>query len=230
MKSKGIQAFTLQFLSDLQENNNRPWFNEHKERYVEAHGDMIEFAEALLNEMSHHDDLVQMSGKQSLHRIYRDTRFSKDKTPYKRNFSGSLKRATKWLRGGYYYHIEPGNSFVGGGFWGPNPADLKRIRQEIAYDDQPLRKIINAASFKKTFGELQGNGVKTAPKGYPKDHKAIDLLRKKQFIVLRSFDDDLVTSSKLLREMIKTFQQMRPFFDYMSEVLTTDANGIPIED
>jgi len=225
-----ISKSTLQFLKDLSKNNNRPWFNENKDRYTAAHENMIEFAEALIDEMSHHDNLVPMTGKKSLFRIYRDVRFSKNKSPYKTNFAGGLKRATKWLRGGYYYHIEPGESFVGGGFWAPNPADLKRIRDEIAADDKPLRKIIADPTFVKTFGTLKGDAVKTAPKGFSKDHLAIDLLRHKQFLVSHSFTEKEVTSPDFVKKLSQSFQNMRPFFDYMSEVLTTDSNGVPIED
>jgi uncharacterized protein (TIGR02453 family) len=228
--SATISKSTLQFLKDLAQNNNRPWFNDNKDRFTVAHENMIEFAEALIDEMSHHDNLVPMTGKKSLFRIYRDVRFSKDKSPYKSNFAGGLKRATKWLRGGYYYHVQPGESFAGGGFWSPNPADLKRIRDEIAADDKPLRKIIADPTFKKTFTTLQGDTVKTAPKGFDKEHPAIDLLKHKQFLIGRSFSDAEVTSPNFLKELVQTFQNMRPFFDYMSDVLTTDSNGVPIED
>ena len=225
-----ISKSTLQFLKDLSNNNNRPWFNDNKDRYTAAHENMVAFAEELIDEMSHHDNLVPMTGKKSLFRIYRDVRFSKDKSPYKNNFAGGLKRATKWLRGGYYYHIQPGESFAGGGFWGPNSEDLKRVRQEIAADDQPLRKIIADPTFVKTFGTLKGDAVKTAPKGFAKDHPAIDLLRHKQFVISRSFTEKEITSAEFVHELVQTFQDMRPFFDYMSDVLTTDANGVPIED
>lgn len=189
---------------------------------------MIAFAEALLDEMSHHDHLVPMTGKQSLFRIYRDTRFSKDKTPYKTHFSGSMKRATQLLRGGYYYHIEPGGSFAGGGFWGPSSEDLKRIREELAAHAEPLRAIIADPVFRDTFGELKGDKVKTAPKGFPRDHPNIDLIRHKQYVVMRSFSDKEVTAPDFLDKLVRTFRNMRPFFDYMSEVLTTDANGEPL--
>ena len=167
--------------------------------------------------------------KQKLHRIYRDVRFSKDKTPYKPALSGSMSRATKWLRGGYYFHIEPENTFVGGGFWGPNSADLARIRQEIAAYDEPLRAIIADDDFKKYFGSLVGDKVKTAPKGYSKTHPAIDLLRHKQFLVMRKFTDQEALKHNFLTEVVNTFMAMRPFFDYMSEVVTTDENGVPID-
>lgn len=226
MPTTAIPVSTLKFLKDLQANNNRPWFNDQKPRYQEAHAHLVEFAENLISAMSQHDLLEPMTGKKSLFRIYRDTRFAKDKTPYKGHFSGSLKRATKLRRGGYYYHIEPGASFLGGGFWGPNPADLKRIREEIAADPQPLRKIIASADFQKTFGELKGDKVKTAPKGYAKDHPAIDLLRHKQFVVSRSFSDKEIMAPDFLEKVVDTFCKMHPFFNYMSEVLTTDSNGV----
>ena len=148
-------------------------------------------------------------------RIYRDVRFSKNKSPYKNSFSGSIKRATKWLRGGYYFHIEPGNNFIAGGFWAPNAPDLKRIRQEIAADDKPLRKIIRSASFRKYFGELKGDQVKTAPKGFAKDHPAIDLIRYKQLIVTREFTNTDAKDPSFVKELVKSYKAMRPFFNYM---------------
>lgn len=224
MSATAIPASTFQFLQELKVNNNRVWFNENKPRYVEANEQFKAFANTLMDKMSHYDQIEALK----VFRIYKDVRFSKDKTPYKSSFSGSLKRATKWLRGGYYFHVEPGNTIVAGGFWGPAPVDLKRIRQEIAADDQPLRKIISDPTFIKTFGELYGDGVKTAPKGFSKEHPAIDLIRLKQFLVKRSFTDKQALSSGFVDEVVQTFHNMRPFFDYMSDVLTTDANGVPL--
>ena len=225
MKITAVPNSTLEFLEELKENNHRPWFQENKERFQTEYNQFKALAEELKDLMTHHDEIEQVK----VFRIYRDVRFSKNKSPYKNHLSGHLKRATKWRRGGYYFHIEPGNSFLGGGFWGPNSEDLKRIRQEIAQDAKPLRKIINSASFKKHFGELAGDQVKTAPKGYAKDHPNIDLLRYKQYLLYRSFTDEEVTSKGFVKELNKYFKAMRPFLDYMSEVLTTDANGVPIE-
>ncbi len=225
MALSSISKSTLKFLEELRENNHRDWFTENKPRFVEAQNEMKAFNQELLNKMSMHDEIEAIK----LFRIYRDVRFSKNKSPYKNHFGTYLKRATKWLRGGYYLHIEPGNNFVGGGFWNPNSADLKRIRQEIAADDKPLRKIINSTAFKKNFDTLGGEQVKTAPKGYPRDHKAIDLLRYKQFLVNTPFTDKQVISEGFVNEVSKSFKAMRPFFNYMSEVLTTDENGVPIE-
>lgn len=229
MPTASIPKSTLDFLKALRDNNNREWFAANKDWYQKEHAHAVAFAEALLARMGQHDQLVPMTGKQSLFRIYRDVRFSKDKSPYKAHFSGTMKRDTKWLRGGYYFHIEPGGSFVGGGFWEPNAADLKRIRQELAADAEPLRKIIAAPEFVETFGQLQGEQLKTAPQGYPANHPSIDLLRYKQFLLSQSYTDKEVASPDLLDKMVLAFRRMRPFFDYMSEVLTTDENGVPIE-
>jgi len=224
-----IHPNTIKFLSNLNLNNNREWFQAHKEQYLEAHGDVIDFTAILLEKMNQHDHLVPKSAKQSLFRIYRDIRFSKDKTPYKTGFMGSMKRDTKWLRGGYYFKIAPNNeTTIAGGFWGPNTGDIGRIRQEIGADPSPMRNILGAKSFRSNFGELNGDELKTAPRGFSKDHPDIDLLRKKQFLLVRNFDDSDVMKANFLKTVIKTYRAMRPFLDYMSEVLTTDENGAPI--
>lgn len=227
MNKAQLPPSVLEFLALVRKNNNRDWFNAHKDRYVTEHERVIAFADALLAEMNKHDHIETPTGKKSLHRIYRDTRFSKEKTPYKTSWSGSFRRATKKLRGGYYFHIEPGNSFVVGGFHGPNPQDMKRIRDEIDYDAAPLRKILKSKSFVHTFGILKGEQLKSAPQGFTSAHKDIDLLRYKQFLLIRSFSDKEVLSPGFAKEVSATFRKMRPFFDYMSEVLTTDMNGIP---
>lgn len=223
-----IPASSLEFLKTLQQNNNREWFNAHKDAFIEQQTAIEIFADSLLSKLNKHDLIETPSGKKSLQRIYRDTRFSKEKIPYKTNWSGSFSRATKQLRGGYYFHIEPGNSFVGGGFWGPNPEDLKRVRDDISFDPTPLRNILSSKPFVDTFGTLHGEQVKTSPKGFDVNHEAIDLLRYKQFLVLKRFSDQEVLGPDFLDEADQTFKNMRPFFDYMSAVLTTDINGIEI--
>lgn len=220
-----IPATGFEFLQKLKKNNNREWFNEHKTAYQQELQHIENFAEALLAKLNAHDVIETPSGRKSLYRIYRDTRFSQDKTPYKTHFSGSYKRATKQRRGGYYFHIEQGNSFVAGGFFGPVPADLKLIRDDIAFDPGPLQKIIKSKGFTSTFGQLEGEQLKTAPKGYAADHEAIDLLRFKQYLLIRRFTDEEVLAASFLEEANKTFKAMRPFFDYMSEVLTSNGNG-----
>lgn len=216
------------FLNALKKNNNREWFNAHKGTYEQELGLLESFAAALLHELNRHDVIETPSGKKSLYRIYRDTRFSTDKTPYKTYWSGNFTRATRYRRGGYYYHIEPGNSFIAGGFWGPNAQDLKLIRDDIAFDAGPLRKIIASPSFIATFGALKGEQLKAAPRGFDAGHEAIDLLRYKQFLLIRKFTDAQVISDDFFKEANQAFKNMRPFFDYMSEVLTTDVNGMMI--
>ena len=216
------------YLQKLKKNNHRDWFNDNKATYQKELEQVELFAEALLHELNKHDEIETPSGKKSLHRIYRDIRFSGDKTPYKTNWSGNFKRATKYRRGGYYFHLEPGNSYLAGGFWAPNAPDIKRVRDEIAFDAAPLRKILKSKTFTNTFGALQGEQLKTAPKGFDAAHEAIDLLRYKQFLLIRRFSDKEVLGDSFLIEANTTFKNMRPFFDYMSEVLTTDTNGLEL--
>lgn len=223
-----IPKSSFDFLAKIKKNNNRDWFNAHKDQFLKEQSYIETFADSLLIELNSHDVIETVNGKKSLHRIYRDTRFSKEKTPYKTNWSGSFKRATKHRRGGYYFHIEAGNSFIAGGFWSPSPEDLKRIREDFTFDDTPLRKILKSKIFINTFGVLQGEQLKTTPKGFDADSKAIDLLRYKQFLVIRKFTDKEVLDPCFFKEASLTLKNMRPFFDYMSEVLTTDINGIEI--
>jgi len=223
-----IQKSTLTFLNKVKTNNNREWFAENKPEYTSELESVILFADSVLNEMNKHDSIETITGKKSLYRIYRDTRFSKDKTPYKTFFSGYFKRSSELLRGGYYFHIEPGNSFVGGGFWGPSSEDLLRIRKEIASDASELRAIISDTEFVNTFGQLDGEKVKTAPRNFDKNHENIDLLRYKQFLVGKKFSDKEVLSPDFYKEVNATFMAMRPFFNFMSTVLTTDENGVPL--
>jgi uncharacterized protein (TIGR02453 family) len=223
-----IPLSSLEFLKELKENNNREWFNARKEEFLAQQAVIEKFADALLANLNAHDLIETVSGKKSLSRIYRDTRFSKEKIPYKTNWSGGFSRASKQRRGGYYFHIESGNSFIAGGFWAPNADDMKRIRDDISFDPAPIRKILNSKSFVSTFGALQGEQLKTTPKGFDANHEAIDLLRYKQFLLIRRFSDDQVLSPSFLDDASETFRNMRPFFDYMSEVLTLDSDGLSI--
>jgi uncharacterized protein (TIGR02453 family) len=225
MKQALLPKSVFAFLKNIKKHNNRVWFNANKEVYLEQNTAIVNFADVLIARMNQHDKIETRSGKKAVFRIYRDVRFSKDKSPYKSHFGMHLSRATKLLRGGYYLHIEPGKCFVGGGFWDPSPDDLKHIREQIALDPKPLRDIIKSKSFKKNFKELQGEKLVFAPKGYEKDHPAADLLRHKQFLISRSIPDSIMMSPKGIDEVVKSFRAMRPFFDYMSDILTTNTNG-----
>lgn len=214
------------FLGELAENNNRLWFADNKERYLSESGNVAVFADSLLQELNRHDVIETVSGAKSLYRIYRDVRFSKDKTPYSTYWGGRFKRAGKQRRGGYYYHFEPGNkSFILCGFWNPNAKDLKLIRDDIAFDAGPLKKILNAEQFLQHFKVLKGEQLKSYPRGYDPGHEAIGLLRYKQFLVKRSFTDDEVLSAGFLQLANQVLINMRPFLDYMSDVLSMDHNG-----
>jgi len=223
-----IQKDSLDFLTDLSKNNNREWFNANKDRYLEARDNIIDFADALLVEMNKHDQIETASGKKSLFRIYKDVRFAKDKTPYNSHWSASFKRATKKLRGGYYFRIEPGNSGLVGGFWGPDADDMKRLRQDIDANPDTWRTLLGDKTLVETFGTLYGEQLTSAPRSYAKDHPAIDLLRYKQFMLRHLFSDEEVLSPDFVYKVNEVFKKMRPFFDFMSEVLTTDANGMDL--
>lgn len=216
-----IDKSTINFLKELTVNNDREWFAEHKPRYVAAHENIKTFMAELEVMLNQHDVIED----HKTFRIYRDVRFSKDKTPYKNNIGTGFTRATAARRGGCYVHIEPGASFVGGGFWSPSTDDLKRIRQELAIDAKPLRKILNSKKFKDNFGVLGGDQLKTAPRGIDKDHPNVDLLRYKQFLVHKTFTDQEVLSADFMKQCDNAFKAMRPFFDYFSLILTTDENG-----
>ena len=221
-----INKSTLDFLKQLKKNNNRDWFNEHKQQFQVEQKNAKDFYNELMERLKAHDDI----DKFKFFRIYRDVRFSKDKTPYKPHFAGSFSRATQRLRGGYYLRIRPGESFLAGGFWEPNKEDLLRIRKEFEMDTVEIREIISNNKFKKYFGELQGDALKTAPRGFDKEHPDMDLIRMKQFIVVRNFTDKEVLAPNFLDELDDSYKAMRPYFDYMSEILTTNLNGESIID
>ena len=223
-----ISKSNFKFLKDLSKNNNRDWFAENKSKYEDAHQDSIHFADELLDKMNVIDDISTVSGKKSLYRIYRDVRFSKDKSPYKNYWSGGMARATTSLRGGYFFHLEPGNTFIAGGFFGPNKEDLKLIRDQIANDPHTLRSILDSDKVQNTFGKLRGSALKMAPFGFDKEHEAIELLRHKSFYLQHNFTDKEVHNPEFVDNVVDTFAELRPYFDYMSEILTTDLNGISL--
>lgn len=216
-----ISKSTLEFLTQLKENNNREWFTENKKRFDSEQKTTKTFFTQILTDLEKIDSIEKMQ----MHRIYRDIRFSKDKTPYKNHFSVSFDRTKPLLRGGMYLHIENDASFVGGGFWEPNNEDLFRIRKEIELDASDLKEIITDKTFVSYFGTLEGEELKTAPKGFDKTHPDIELIRKKQFVIRRKFSNKEVLSPNFQEEVLATFKAMRPFFDYMSDVLSTDLNG-----
>lgn len=217
-----IQNKALDYLKKLEVNNNRDWFNAHKKEFKSVEADIKIVYNTVFNNLKVHDDVDKMK----LFRIYRDVRFSKNKLPYKTHFGGSFSRVKPALRGGYYLHIAPNDeSFIATGFWEPNKEDLLRIRKEFEMDDVEIREIINQSSLKNIWGNLIGDELVTAPRGFDKNHKAIDLIRKKQYIFTKKFTDKQVLSENFINEVNVAFKAIRPYFDYMSDVLTTDLNG-----
>jgi uncharacterized protein (TIGR02453 family) len=219
-----ILESTLSYLSQLKENNNREWFAENKLTFDKEQKNIKSFFTSIKQSLEEIDHIEKMQ----VFRIYRDVRFSKDKTPYKSHFSAGFVRQKPNLRGGYYLHIEENATFVGGGFWEPNKEYLLRIRKELAIDASELREIIEQKEFIKYFGSLEGEELKTAPRDFDKNHPNIDLIRKKQYLVTRKFTNKEVLSPEFEKEVIATFKAMRPFFNYMSDVLSTDLNGISL--
>jgi uncharacterized protein (TIGR02453 family) len=220
-----IQPSTLDFLLQLSSNNNREWFLAHKRAYELAKENAEHFLDGLLKTMNQHDHLETPSGKKSLYRIYNDVRFSLDKSPYNPRFAAYLKRAKPLLRGGYYLWIKPGGSLLGCGFASPKAADLNRIRQDMVVNQPDWSQLLASKDIQDNFGAMKGDRVKTVPRGFSSDEPAIDLLRYKQFWFEHAFTDGEVTAPDFLRKVNQTFKAIRPFFDYMSEVLTTDSNG-----
>ena len=217
-----IEKSALKFLSDLKKNNNREWFNEHKAEFKMEQTRAKDFYAAIRHNLEKHDEI----DKFKLFRIYRDVRFSKDKTPYQPHFAGSFSRSGKELRGGYYLRIRPGETFLAGGFWEPNKEDLFRIRKEFEIDSTEIRKIISEKKFVSTYGtKLEGTELKTVPRGFNKNDRNLDLIRKKAFVAVRQFSDQEVLASNFLAVVGDSFLTLRPFFDYMSDVLTTNLNG-----
>lgn len=220
-----ISKNLLDFLTLLKENNNRDWFNEHKKEFKKLEVDAKRNFNSLFEALKVHDDVDRLKN----FRIYRDVRFSKNKAPYKIHFSGSFYRRKPTLRGSYYVHLQPNNeSFIAVGFWDPTKEDLMRIRKEFEIDDEEIRTIINVENFKNTWGGFVGEELKTAPRGFNKEHKAMDLIRKKQFLFTKKYTDQEVISTGFLEDVNTSFKVVRPFLDYMSSVLTTNINGEPL--
>lgn len=219
-----IPQKSFDFLNRLKKNNDRDWFAEHKPEFKEIEKEVKSFFTTVYDRLNVIDEVDKMK----MFRIYRDVRFSKDKTPYKTHLAASFHRLKPQLRGGYYVRLKPGDSFIATGFWNPNKEDLHRIRKEFETDANEFRKIINRPTFKKFWGALTGEEVKTAPRGFNKAHENIDLIKKKQFIFIRKFTDKEVLSESFMDEILLSFKTIRPYFNFMSEVLTTDLNGVPL--
>ena len=218
---QAIPKNTISFLKELKLNNNREWFNENKDQFNTIQSQVKIFAQEVNDSLNVSDNIEKIK----IFRIYRDLRFSKDKTPYKKNIGMAFHRAKPELRGGYYLEISADESFIAVGFWNPNKEDLLRIRKEIEIDGQEFKRIVNQKKIKEIWGDLKGDEVKTSPKGFTSDHEYIDLIKKKQFIFIKKLKEKDILDEKFQNELVNYFESIRPFFDYMSEVLTTNLDG-----
>ncbi len=218
-----LQSTTLKFLKDLKKNNTRPWFDEHRLRYETARADFLSMVEKLIPAIAKFDAPIgHLAVKETVFRINRDVRFSKDKSPYKNNMACYFNRGGKNGPGaGYYLHIEPDKSFAAGGIWVPEPAVLAGIRQEIDYNFFDWKKIIESKKFKKYFpeGMSSNDTLVRPPKGYDENNPAIEFLKMKSFIVRRSFADADLQEKDFVNEVAKTFLTMKPLIDFLNTAL-----------
>lgn len=217
-----IHRDTLAFLRDLRTHNNRAWFKGHRDAYLAAKADVIAAVDELIGVIAEFDPpVVEMEPDDALFRINRDTRFSKDKSPYKTNFGAFLTdRGRRVDRAGYYLHIEPRGCFFAGGLYMPPAPQLKAVRRAILRDAAPLRRILKRASFARTFGaELPGARLRTAPRDVPRDHPDIDLLRLKSFEVVAEAPDAVVTSKNFRALAAKTYREMSDFVKWLNAAL-----------
>lgn len=214
----------LKFLNDLNENNNREWFDQNRKVYEETKQKFLAITEMLNNEIRQFDDSMPLEDpKKFMFRIFRDVRFSKDKRPYKTNYGSFIKPGGKnEPGGGYYIHLEPDSCFIGGGIYMPQGDVLKKIRTAIYEAPEELLEIINEKNFKKQYGSLWGDQLKTAPRGFPKDWEHIELLRYKSFIGSKTFTTDEVLSDNFLKKAVDAFKALYPLNRYLNDVLTLD--------
>lgn len=213
-----VKPDTLQFLRELTENNNRPWFEDNKKRYEAAKNDV----EALVGEVLvgcsvFEPTLAELKAKQCVFRIYRDVRFSKNKDPYKNNMGAWFNKGGKKAPfAGYYLHIQPGSSFLAGGLYMPESKILKNIRQEIDYNADEFKAILNNPKFKKVFGGLDDHKLKTTPKGYDKENPEIELLRHTSFVVSHKVSDEELLDTKFAQKAVEVFKTLHPFNTFLN--------------
>ena len=218
-----LQATTINFLEKLSKNNNKPWFDKNRDKYQAAKEDYESFVTEILAGLSVIEPLFkEQQAKDCIFRIFRDVRFSKDKTPYKAHFGAFFSKGGRKFPGaGYYFHLEPGGkSFAGGGLWVPEAPLLKSVRQEIDYNFEEFSKIIENKKFKTLFKEINGEPLKTLPQGYTADNPAIEYLKMKSFTVSCNVPDADILGKGVVKKAMDVFTTMRPFIDFLNRSLT----------
>ncbi len=223
-----ISKSTLSFLRDLKKNNNKAWFDEHRERYAQERASFIEFTAEMLKRIAVFDPTIaDLEPARCIFRINRDVRFSKDKSPYKSHLAFSITRGGKRTPfAGYYLHLEPGSIFAGGGIYAPEPALLKAVRDEIYFCFDEFDQILKEKAFKKQFGGLSElEKLKTSPKGYESGNPALPYLANKHFVVSASISDTVVTEAKFGEQLENLFRIQKPFIDFLNRAIenTTES-------
>lgn len=212
-----ISQDTLDFLAELEANNNKEWFDVNKNRYDAARKNFLRTADEFIQGASQFDSTVSgLEAKHCIFRIYRDVRFSKDKTPYKTHFGAYIARGgRKSEYPGFYLQVKPGEVFAGGGVYMPPSPKLKKIRHHIDLRGEVLREIIESESFKSNFNQVHGESLKTAPKGYPKDHPEIDLLRRKSFFASKNYDSELALKDDFIDIVLADMETLLPMLEFL---------------
>ncbi len=218
---------TLDFLRALQAHNNKPWFQAHRTEYEDAHQRFEDYVDDFIQEFRSIEDFENLTAKDCVFRIYRDVRFAKDKSPYKPNMAASVALGGKHsLRAPYYIHIEPPDkSFLAGGVYMPAPDQLAAIRRAIDRDPSRLKAAISSKPFKKHFGALSGEKLKTPPRSYPADHPEIELLKYKQFITAHDLSDREVLAPRLVTQTVEIFAALKPLLDFLNDAVLPSRGG-----
>lgn len=213
-----IQPQTLAFLRQLKKNNDKAWFDAHRKEYETAKKDFEGFVTELLKALIPLEaELANQQAKDCTYRIFRDVRFSKDKTPYKSHFGAFFARGgRKWDGAGYYLHLEPGAIFAGGGLWMPEPSLLKKVRQEIDYDFPAFREVVGNKSFRKLFPNLNGEALSRPPQGYDANNPAIEFLKMKSLTAGHPMKDEDLTSGNAIKNVVGVFTRLSPLINFLN--------------
>ena len=217
-----LQTSTIKFLKDLSKNNNKPWFDAHRRQYEDVKSDFAGFIQTVIDKHAKKDPAIgHLKAKDCTFRINRDVRFSKDKSPYKNNMGAYINQGgKKSLLGGYYFHCQPGQSFVGGGLWMPMPPELKKVRQEIDYNLDAFKRIIGSKKFREVYGGLSKDAeyvLSRVPKGYEADNPAAEFLKMKSFVAMTPIKDAELSSKDLLKKVSTAFETLQPMLTFINQ-------------
>src|SRR5258705_2809673 len=222
-----LHPSSLKFLKNLKKNNNRPWFDKNRKVYETAKADFARFIQSVIDQHSKKDITIKnLLAKDCMFRINRDVRFSKDKSPYKSNFGASINKGGRKAvhSAGYYFQVQPGRNFAGGGIWMPEPDELKKLRQQIDYNFAGFKKIIGSKKFKSVYGDLDRSAeflLSRVPKGYEADNPAVDYLKLKSFVAISFFSDADLTSKGMVKKTVTAFEALQPLIEFINESIAS---------